>query len=198
MFAFFPPSHSVVHGGRDESCAGKFSNTGGSREGILWTFCEAADSKGNEIVAVHVKASEGVSYYASTLTVMPPNLGQMFELFVELSLRLRINLMVLSAVAPTIDLGITCAEFERVCFAQSNLIWAYECFTLLKGHIGLTFTRISTKSVWWLSLFSFIHGTAEMKLFVAPMKAALGALQGKNDPLWINGGGHCNLELYTE
>lgn len=92
-FAFFPPtppSYTVV---AEDSCGG-----GGKvcipeiprREDV--DVLKLRTRRGNDIVAVHVKhpkASATMLYSHGNAA----DLGQMFELFVELSLRLRINLM---------------------------------------------------------------------------------------------------------
>lgn len=87
-FAFFPPtppSYTVVP---DD---GKFSIPEvARRDGV--DFLKLRTRRGNEIVAVHVKhpkASATMLYSHGNAA----DLGQMFELFVELSLRLRVNLM---------------------------------------------------------------------------------------------------------
>lgn len=90
-FAFFPPSPPSYTVVADESCAGKFSIPEVPARDTV-DVLKLRTRKGNEIVAVHVKhpkASATMLYSHGNAA----DLGQMFELFVELSLRLRINLM---------------------------------------------------------------------------------------------------------
>ncbi|XAR51520.1 hypothetical protein NMG60_11006167 [Bertholletia excelsa] len=90
-FAFFPPnppSYTVI---ADESCAGQLHIP----EVPRWENVDVLKlrtRRGNEIVAVHVKqpkATASLLYSHGNAA----DLGQMFELFVQLSLRLRVNLM---------------------------------------------------------------------------------------------------------
>lgn len=91
-FAFFPPtppSYTVVV---DDSCGGgKVCIPEIPRREDV-DVLKLRTRRGNDIVAVHVKhpkASATMLYSHGNAA----DLGQMFELFVELSLRLRINLM---------------------------------------------------------------------------------------------------------
>lgn len=92
-FAFFPPtppSYSIISD-PDAAAATRFLIPEvPSREGV--DVLKLRTRRGNEIVAVHVK------HHKATTTVLyshgnAADLGQMFPLFVELSLRLRINVM---------------------------------------------------------------------------------------------------------
>nr|GEW69919.1 RNA-directed DNA polymerase, eukaryota [Tanacetum cinerariifolium] len=88
-FAFFPPSppsYTVESGEGGEL----FIPEVPSREGV--DVLKLRTKKGNEIVTVHIrhpKASATLLYSHGNAA----DLGQMFELFVELSLRLRVNLV---------------------------------------------------------------------------------------------------------
>ncbi|KAF3665895.1 putative GPI-anchored protein LORELEI-like [Capsicum annuum] len=90
-FAFFPPnppSYSVVS---DESCSGKLCIPEVPRRENV-DVLKLRTQRGNEIVALYVKhpkASASMVYSHGNAA----DLGQMFEFFVELSLRLRVNLM---------------------------------------------------------------------------------------------------------
>lgn len=91
-FAFFPPtppSYTVV--ADDSCCGGKVCIPEIPRREDV-DVLKLRTRRGNDIVAVHVKhpkASATMLYSHGNAA----DLGQMFELFVELSLRLRINLM---------------------------------------------------------------------------------------------------------
>ncbi|CAK9153402.1 unnamed protein product [Ilex paraguariensis] len=90
-FAFFPPNPPSYTLTADDSSAGKLHiSEAPRREGV--DVLKLRTRRGNEIVAAHIKHPKATA----TLLYSHGNaadLGQMFELFVELSLRLRINLM---------------------------------------------------------------------------------------------------------
>uniref|UniRef100_A0A5B7B668 Putative alpha/beta hydrolase domain-containing protein 17B n=1 Tax=Davidia involucrata TaxID=16924 RepID=A0A5B7B668_DAVIN len=90
-FAFFPPSPPSYTLIADDSCGGRlYIPEVPRRDGV--DVLKLRTRRSNEIVAVHVKHPKA----SATLLYSHGNaadLGQMFELFVELSLRLRINLM---------------------------------------------------------------------------------------------------------
>ncbi|KAJ6290644.1 hypothetical protein OIU78_026396, partial [Salix suchowensis] len=97
-FAFFPPSPPSYTVVTDDSSS---AVSGGSTTRLCIPEVPRKDDvdvlrlrtrRGNEIVAVHIKHPRA----SATLLYSHGNaadLGQMFELFVELSNRLRINLM---------------------------------------------------------------------------------------------------------
>lgn len=91
-FAFFPPqppSYSVV-GGEGGGRRRLFVQDEPSREDI--DVLKLRTRRGNDIVAIHVKHPRA----SSTMLYSHGNaadLGQMLELFVELSNRLRVNIM---------------------------------------------------------------------------------------------------------
>lgn len=90
-FAFFPPnppSYTLV---ADDSRGGRFHIPEIPRRDDV-DVLKLRTRRGNEIVAVHVKHPRA----SATLLYSHGNaadLGQMFELFSELSARLRVNLM---------------------------------------------------------------------------------------------------------
>lgn len=90
-FAFFPPTPPSYTVEADESCGGQlFIPEVPRKEGV--DVLKLRTKKGNEIVTVHIKHPKA----SATLLYSHGNaadLGQMFELFVELSLRLRVNLV---------------------------------------------------------------------------------------------------------
>lgn len=90
-FAFFPPTPPSYTVEADESCGGQlFIPEVPRREGV--DVLKLRTKRGNEIVTVHIKHPKA----SATLLYSHGNaadLGQMFELFVELSLRLRVNLV---------------------------------------------------------------------------------------------------------
>lgn len=90
-FAFFPPTPPSYTVEADESCGGQlFIPEVPRKEGV--DVLKLRTKKGNEIVTVYIKHPKA----SATLLYSHGNaadLGQMFELFVELSLRLRVNLV---------------------------------------------------------------------------------------------------------
>ncbi|ONI17218.1 hypothetical protein PRUPE_3G146300 [Prunus persica] len=90
-FAFFPPNPPSYRVVPDESCGGVLYIPEVPRRDDV-DVIKLRTRRGNEIVAVHVKhpkASATMLYSHGNAA----DLGQMFELFVELSARLRVNLM---------------------------------------------------------------------------------------------------------
>ncbi|KAL6587915.1 hypothetical protein OROMI_000893 [Orobanche minor] len=90
-FAFFPPnppSYTVV---TDESCSGALSIPEVQRrEGV--DVLRLRTRKGNDVIAVHIhhpKATATLLYSHGNAA----DIGQMYELFVEITLCLRINLI---------------------------------------------------------------------------------------------------------
>lgn len=90
-FTFFPPNPPPYTVVSDESCGGKLCIPEVPRRENV-DVLKLRTNRGNEIVALYVKhpkASVSMVYSHGNAA----DLGQMFELFVELSLRLRVNLM---------------------------------------------------------------------------------------------------------
>ncbi|XP_052195755.1 uncharacterized protein LOC127803524 isoform X2 [Diospyros lotus] len=90
-FAFFPPSPPSYTVIADQSCGGRLYIPEVPRRDDV-DVLKLRTRRGHEIVAIHIKNQKATS----TLLYSHGNaadLGQMFELFVELSIRLRINLI---------------------------------------------------------------------------------------------------------
>ncbi|KAL5726471.1 hypothetical protein ACHQM5_009556 [Ranunculus cassubicifolius] len=197
--------------------------------------------RGNEIVAVHLKhpkASSTILYSHGNAA----DLGQMFELFVELSLRLRVNLMGYdysgygqSTGKPSeyntyadIEAAYKCLkdqygvkDEELILYGQSvgsgptldlasrlpNLRAVVLHSPILSGLRVL----YPTKRTYWFDIYKnidkictvtcpvlVIHGTADEVVNCTHGKQLWELSKEKYEPLWVNGGGHCNLELYPE
>ncbi|XP_059293346.1 uncharacterized protein LOC132046661 isoform X1 [Lycium ferocissimum] len=236
-FAFFPPnppSYTVV---ADE---GKYSIPEvARRDGV--DFFKLRTRRGNEIVAVHVKhpkASATMLYSHGNAA----DLGQMFELFVELSLRLRVNLIGYdysgygqSSGKPSecntyadIDAVYKCLkeqygvnDEQLILYGQSvgsgptvdlasrvpNLRGVVLHSPILSGVRVL----YPVKRTYWFDIYKnidkisavncpvlVIHGTTDEVVDCSHGKQLWELCKEKYEPLWINGGGHCNLELYPE
>ncbi|KAL0431335.1 UNVERIFIED_CONTAM: Alpha/beta hydrolase domain-containing protein 17C [Sesamum radiatum] len=239
-FAFFPPnppSYTVV---ADES-----------RGGVLCVpevrprqdvdVLKLRTRRGNDVVAVHI------SHPKATATLLyshgnAADLGQMYELFVEITLRLRINLMGYdysgygqSTGKPTeyntyadIDAVYKCLkeqygvkDEELILYGQSvgsgPTIDLASRLPNLRGVVLhspiLSGLRVlyPVKRTYWFDIYKnidkvgaincpvlVIHGTADEVVDCSHGKQLWELCKVKYEPLWINGGGHCNLELYPE
>ncbi|RDX65091.1 Protein ABHD17C [Mucuna pruriens] len=197
--------------------------------------------RGNEIVAVHVK------YHRPTCTMLyshgnAADLGQMFELFVELSNRLRLNVMGYdysgygqSTGKPTecntyadIDAAYKCLKEQYGVKDEQLILYGQSVGsgpTLdlasrtpeLRGVVLhspiLSGLRVlyPVKRTYWFDIYKnidkigavkcpvlVIHGTADEVVDVSHGKQLWELCKVKYEPLWVSGGGHCNLELYPE
>ncbi|KAF5198516.1 Alpha/beta hydrolase domain-containing protein 17C [Thalictrum thalictroides] len=239
-FAFFPPtppSYTVI---TDELCAGKLVIPEIPRRENL-DVLKLRTRRGNEILAVHLKHPKATS----TILYSHGNaadLGQMFELFVELSIRLRINIMGYdysgygqSTGKPTeyntyadIEAAYKCLKDQYgvkdeqiILYGQSvgsgpTLDLASQLSDLravvLHSPI-LSGLRVlyPVKRTYWFDIYKnidkvgtvscpvlVIHGTADDVVNCSHGKQLWELSKEKYEPLWVNGGGHCNLELYPE
>lgn len=239
-FAFFPPtppSYDVI---ADESCGGKLVIPEvPRRDGV--DVLKLRTRRGNEIVAVHVKhpkASATMLYSHGNAA----DLGQMFALFVELSLRLRLNIMGYdysgygqSTGKPTeyntyadIDAAYKCLkeqygvkDEQLILYGQSvgsgptvdlasrlpNIRGVVLHSSILSGVRVL----YPVKRTFWFDIYKnidkvglvkcpvlVIHGTADEVVDWSHGKQLYDLCKEKYEPLWLSGGGHCNLELYPE
>ncbi|CAO2825394.1 unnamed protein product [Amaranthus hypochondriacus] len=240
-FAFFPPtppSYTVV--ADENSGDGKFMIPEvPSRNGV--DVLKLKTRRGNDVVAVYVKHPKA----SSTLLYSHGNaadLGQMFELFVELSNRLRVNLMGYDYSGYGQSTG---KPTESNTYADINA--AYKCLIeqygvkdeqlILYGQsVGsgptvdlaartpnlrgvvlhspiLSGVRVlyPVKRTYWFDIYKnidkiaqvncpvlVIHGTSDEVVDYSHGKQLHGLCKIKYEPLWLSGGGHCNLELYPE
>ncbi|XP_073065351.1 uncharacterized protein [Primulina eburnea] len=239
-FAFFPPtppSYTVV---TNESCGGALCIPEVPRRDDV-DVLRLRTRKGNDVVAVHIshpKANATLLYSHGNAA----DLGQMYELFVELSLRLRINLMGYdysgygqSTGKPTecntyadIDAVYKCLkekygvkDDQLILYGQSvgsgPTIDLAARIPDLRGVVLhspiLSGLRVlyPVKRTYWFDIYKnidkiggincpilVIHGTADDVVDCSHGKRLWELCTVKYDPIWINGGGHCNLELYPE
>ncbi|OAY60433.1 alpha/beta hydrolase domain-containing protein 17B isoform X1 [Manihot esculenta] len=239
-FAFFPPnppSYTVVE---DESTPGRLVIPEVPRRDEV-DILKLRTRRGNEIVAVHIKHPKA----STTLLYSHGNaadLGQMFELFVELSKRLRINLMGYdysgygqSSGKPTecntyadIEAAYNCLreqygvkDEQLILYGQSvgsgPTVDLASQLTNLRGVVLhspiLSGMRVlyPVKRTYWFDIYKnidkigmvncpvlIIHGTADEVVDCSHGKQLWELCKEKYEPLWISGGGHCNLELYPE
>ncbi|GMH04315.1 hypothetical protein Nepgr_006154 [Nepenthes gracilis] len=240
-FAFFPPnppSYTVI---ADEiSASGKFYIPEVPRRDDV-DVLKLRTRRGNDIVALYVRNPNP----SATLLYSHGNaadLGQMFEIFVELSKRLRVNLMGYdysgygrSTGKPTesntyadIDAVYACLkehygvkDEELILYGQSvgsgPTVDLASRIPTLKGMVLhspiLSGLRVlyPVKRTFWFDIYKnidkinqvncpvlVIHGTADEVVDCSHGKQLWELCKTKNEPLWLDGGGHCNLELYPE
>ncbi|XP_023527012.1 protein ABHD17B-like [Cucurbita pepo subsp. pepo] len=239
-FAFFPPnppSYTVI---ADEFRDGRLYIPEIPRRDDV-DVLRLRTRRGNNIVAVHVKHPKP----SATLLYSHGNaadLGQMFELFVELSARLRVNLMGYdysgygqSTGKPTecntyadIDAAYKCLkenygvnDEQLILYGQSvgsgPTLDLASRLSNLRGVVLhspiLSGLRVlyPAKRTYWFDIYKnidkiglvncpvlIIHGTADEVVDWSHGKQLWELSKQKYEPLWINGGGHCNLELYPE
>ncbi|KAH7533944.1 uncharacterized protein LOC107416039 [Ziziphus jujuba] len=239
-FAFFPPnppSYKVIS---DESSGGKLVIPDVPRRDDV-DVLKLKTRRGNEIVAIHVKHPKA----SATLLYSHGNaadLGQMFELFVELSARLRVNLMGYdysgygqSTGKPTecntyadIDAAYKCLKEQYGVKDEQLILYGQSVgsgptvdlasrLTTLRGVVLhspiLSGLRVlyPVKRTFWFDIYKnidkismvscpvlVIHGTSDEVVDWSHGKQLWELCNEKYEPLWISGGGHCNLELYPE
>ncbi|KAK7316164.1 hypothetical protein VNO77_34956 [Canavalia gladiata] len=241
-FAFFPPqppSYTVVASEGSDSPTRLAIPEVPRKDNV--DVLKLRTRRGNEIVAVYVK------YHRPTCTMLyshgnAADLGQMFELFVELSNRLRLNVMGYdysgygqSTGKPTecntyadIDAAYKCLK-EQYGVKDEQLIFYGQSvgsgptldlasrITELRGVVLhspiLSGLRVlyPVKRTYWFDIYKnidkigmvkcpvlVIHGTADEVVDVSHGKQLWELCKVKYEPLWVSGGGHCNLELYPE
>ncbi|KAJ0100444.1 hypothetical protein Patl1_21424 [Pistacia atlantica] len=246
-FAFFPPNPPSYRVEADDSCGGCLHIPEVPRRDDV-DVLKLRTRRGYDIVAVHIKHPK------STATLLyshgnAADLGQMFELFVELSNRLRVNLMgydysgygqstgklLFPLKQPTecntyadIDAAHKCLkekygvkDEQLILYGQSvgsgptldlasrlpNLRGVVLHSPILSGMRVL----YPVKRTYWFDIYKnidkiglvncsvlVIHGTADEVVDCSHGKQLWELCKEKYDPLWISGGGHCNLELYPE
>lgn len=240
-FAFFPPtppSYTVVATG--DSGDRKLSIPEVPRRDDV-DVLKLRTRRGNDVVAVYVKhpnASAALLYSHGNAA----DLGQMYELFVELSHRLRVNLMGYdysgygqSTGKPTesntyadIDAAYECLrekygvkDEQLILYGQSvgsgptvdlasrtpNLRGVVLHSPILSGVRVL----YPVKRTYWFDIYKnidkislvncpvlVIHGTADEIVDFSHGKQLLELSKEKYEPLWVDGGGHCNIEFYPE
>ncbi|CAM8896012.1 unnamed protein product [Rhodiola kirilowii] len=241
-FAFFPPtppSYTLIADQLANDAIRLLIPEVPRKEGV--DVLKLRTRRGNDIVAVHVK------HHKATATILyshgnAADLGQMFPLFVELSLRLRINVMGYdysgygqSTGKPTeyntyadIDAAYKCLK-EQYGVKDDQLILygqsvgsgpTVDLASRVKDLRGvvlhspiLSGLRVlyPVKRTYWFDIYKnidkiglvncpvlVIHGTADEVVDCSHGKQLHELCKDKFEPLWLNGGGHCNLEFYPE
>ncbi|KAL8229260.1 hypothetical protein R6Q57_014160 [Mikania cordata] len=239
-FAFFPPTPPSYTLDADESSGGQLIIPEvPRRDGV--DVLKLRTKKGNEIVTVHIKHPKA----SATLLYSHGNaadLGQMFELFVELSLRLRVNLVGydysgygqstgkpsecntyadVDAVYKCIKEKYGVKDDQLILYGQSvgsgPTIDLASRIPDLRGVVLhspiLSGLRVlyPVKRTYWFDIYKniekislvncpvlVIHGTTDEVVDHSHGKQLWELCKNKYEPLWLTGGGHCNLEFYPE
>ncbi|PHT89538.1 Alpha/beta hydrolase domain-containing protein 17B [Capsicum annuum] len=197
--------------------------------------------KGTEIMAMYVRNP------AAKLTVLyshgnAADLGQMYDLFTELSLHLQVNLMGYDYSGYGQSTGKpseqnTYADIEAAYKCLEETYGAKEEDIILYGQsvgsgptldLGSRLSRLRAvvlhspilsgvrvlhpvKRTYWFDIYKnidkiplvecpvlIIHGTADDVVDFSHGKQLFDLCKQKYDPLWVEGGNHCDLELYPE
>ncbi|XP_042424741.1 alpha/beta hydrolase domain-containing protein 17B-like isoform X1 [Zingiber officinale] len=240
-FAFFPPSPPSYAVIADEG-SGHLSIPGiavAGRDDVH--ILRLPTRRGNEIVAVYLRHSQATA----TLLYSHGNaadIGQMFDLFVELSVHLRVSLIGYdysgygqSTGKPSeyntyadIDAVYNClkeqygvADEDLILYGQSvgsgptlelaSRLRKLRAVVLHSAILSGLRVLYPVKHTFWFDIYKnidkiglincpvlAIHGTADEVVDWLHGKQLWELSKNKYDPLWIDGGGHCNLELYPE
>ncbi|KAK9700193.1 hypothetical protein RND81_08G222700 [Saponaria officinalis] len=241
-FAFFPPtppSYTVVAADENSGDGKLMIPEVLLRDDV--DVLKLRTKRGNDVVAVHVrhpKASATLLYSHGNAA----DLGQMFELFVELSNRLRVNFMGydysgygqstgkpsesntyadIDAVykclteqygvkdenlilygqsvgsGPTVDLASRTPNLRGVVLHSPILSGVRVLYPVKRTYFFDIYKNVD-KIVQVNCPVLVIHGTADEVVDWSHGKQLHELCKEKYEPLWLSGGGHCNLELYPE
>ncbi|KAJ8549968.1 hypothetical protein K7X08_033675 [Anisodus acutangulus] len=238
-FAFFPPnppSYGVVV----EESTGKLKMTE-VMQGEDVDILKLGTKKGTEIMAMYVRNP------AAKLTVLyshgnAADLGQMYDLFTELSLHLRVNLMGYdysgygqSTGKPSeqntyadIEAAYKCLEETYGVKEEDIILYGQSVGSGPTLDLASRLSRLRSvvlhspilsgvrvlhpvKKTYWFDIYKnidkiplvecpvlIIHGTADDVVDCSHGKQLFDLCKQKYDPLWVEGGNHCDLELYPE
>ncbi|GMH15019.1 hypothetical protein Nepgr_016860 [Nepenthes gracilis] len=238
-FAFFPPNPPSYNLITDDLTGLLLLSPFPHRENV--EVLKLPTRRGTEIAAMYVRypmATSTLLYSHGNAT----DLGQMYELFLELSIHLRINLLGYdysgygqSSGKPSeqntyadIEAAYKCLE-ERYGAKQEDVILYGQSIgsgptldlavrlpqlaaVILHSPI-LSGLRVMypAKHTYWFDIYKnidkiqlincpvlIIHGTSDEVVDCSHGKQLWELCKEKYEPLWLNGGNHCNLELYPE
>ncbi|XVF08792.1 hypothetical protein REPUB_Repub07fG0033500 [Reevesia pubescens] len=238
-FAFFPPNPPSYKLIKDEATGILLLDPFPHRENV--DVLRLPTRRGTEIVAVYVR------YPMATSTLLyshgnAADVGQMYELFIELSIHLRVNLMGYdysgygkSSGKPSeqntyadIEAAYKCLE-ESYGAKQENIILYGQSVgsgptvdlaarlpqlraVVLHSPI-LSGLRVMypVKRTYWFDIYKnidkislvkcpvlIIHGTNDDVVDCSHGKQLWELCQEQYEPLWVNGGNHCDLELFPD
>ncbi|GLJ09764.1 hypothetical protein SUGI_0115460 [Cryptomeria japonica] len=238
-FAFFPPNPPTYKITVDEDSGSLTMTDVPQKQNV--DVMKLPTRRGQEIVAIYVRnpvAKMTLLYSHGNAA----DLGQMYELFTELSLHLRVNLLGYDYSGYGQSTG-----KPSECNTYADIEAAYKCLeekygvreedVILYGQsVGSGPTvdlasRLSqlravvlhspimsglrvmypVKRTYWFDIYKNIdkigqvncpvlimHGTSDEVVDFSHGKQLWELCKEKYEPLWLNGGGHCNLELYPE
>ncbi|KAH9560979.1 hypothetical protein CY35_06G137900 [Sphagnum magellanicum] len=238
-FAFFPPTPPSYQVVEDEATGKLRLSEAVPREDV--DVMKLPTKRGTEIVALYVK------HPTANLTLLyshgnAADLGQMHELFVELSVHLRINVLGydysgygastgkpsepntyadIEAAYECLERTYGVQEENVVLYGQSVGSGPTLDLATRKPHLRgvvlhspiLSGLRVMypVKRTYWFDIYKNIdkiglvncpvlvmHGTADEVVDWSHGKQLYELSNKKYEPLWLKGGGHCNLELYPE
>ncbi|KAK6921854.1 Serine aminopeptidase, S33 [Dillenia turbinata] len=238
-FAFFPPNPPSYQIVTDEE-TGKMMISGVPKKDDVDVW-RLVTGRGNEIVAMYVRNS------TAKLTVLyshgnAADLGQMFNIFTELSLHLGVNLMGYdysgygqSSGKPSeqdtyadIEAAYRCLEETYGAKEEDIILYGQSVGSgpvlelalrlpqlravilhsaILSGlrvmyPVKRTFSFDIYKNIDKIPLINcpilIIHGTADEVVDCSHGKQLWELCKEKYEPLWLEGGNHCNLELFPE
>ncbi|PIN00082.1 putative alpha/beta hydrolase [Handroanthus impetiginosus] len=238
-FAFFPPN-PPSYGVTVEEATGKLRMTEvAEKENV--DVLKVKTKRGTEIVALYVKNP------AAKLTLLyshgnAADLGQMYDLFSELSIHLRVNLMGYdysgygqSTGKPSeqntyadIEAAYDCLretygvkEEDVILYGQSvgsgptldlaSRLSRLRAVVLHSPILSGLRVMYPVKRTYWFDIYKnidkiplvqcpvlVIHGTEDDVVDCSHGKQLWELCKEKYEPLWVNGGNHCDLELYPE
>uniref|UniRef100_A0A803L667 Serine aminopeptidase S33 domain-containing protein n=1 Tax=Chenopodium quinoa TaxID=63459 RepID=A0A803L667_CHEQI len=189
-FAFFPPSPATYEVKKRDS-DGKFVAVSTAAavpipqgDDPLLNVHVIETKRGNKIVAFYLK-----NPYAR-LTVLyshgnAADLGQLYDLFVQLKINLRVNLMGYDYSGYGASTG---KPSEANTYADIEAV--YQCLQTEYGNIR-KIRKVKCPAL-------VIHGTEDDVVNWLHGNGLWKRAREPYEPLWIKGGGHCNLELYPD
>lgn len=238
-FAFFPPNPPSYKITKDEVSGLLKMSDVPHRENV--DVLKLPTRRGQEIVAMYVRNP------MATMTLLyshgnAADLGQMYKLFVELSVQLRVNLIGYdysgygqSTGKPSecntyadIEAAYRCLEEKYGVKEEDVVLYGQSVgsgptvdlaarLPLLRAVVlhspilsGLR-VMYPVKRTYWFDIYKNIdkigmvncpvlimHGTSDEVVDFSHGKQLWELCKEKYEPLWLKGGGHCNLELYPE
>lgn len=238
-FAFFPPTPPSYRIVKDEATGKLKLSDVPEKENV--NVMSLNTKRGHNIVALYVRNPSA----RFTLLYSHGNaadLGQMYELFVELSVHLRVNLMGYDYAGYGQSTGKpteynTYADIEAVYACLQRDYGAKQEGVILYGqsvgsgptlHLAAKLPQLRAvvlhspilsgvrvmypvKRTYWFDIYKNIdkighvscpvlimHGTADEVVDCSHGKQLWELCKEKYEPLWLKGGGHCNLELYPD
>ncbi|KAL0720118.1 hypothetical protein Bca4012_069442 [Brassica carinata] len=238
-FAFFPPSPPSYKVVTDEVTGLLLLAPYPHRENV--EIHKLQTGRGTEIIAIYVRhpmANSTLLYSHGNAT----DLGQMYELFIELSIHLKVNLMGYDYSGYGQSTGKpsehnTYADIEAVYKCLEETYGSKQADVILYGqsvgsgptlHLASRFPLLravvlhspilsglrvmyAVKKTYWFDIYKnidkipyvdcpvlIIHGTSDEVVDCCHGKQLWELCKEKYEPLWVEGGNHCDLEQYPE